>query len=190
MRAAFFHGTNDGPEANWYPWLVQQLESKGYEVFAPLLPNNHKPNRKVYELFLKDSQWDFSDNVLFGHSSGATTILNLLQADWFPRVKACVLVSTFLNEKWTRNADWVEPGQFDNLFLPQYKPRELMRKCQNFYFVHSDDDPFCDIEDAKLLCAELGGTFTTIKNGHHLGSTWGKKEFPELVNILNENNLI
>jgi predicted alpha/beta hydrolase family esterase len=133
---------------------------------------------------VKNSGWEFNDNLLIGHSSGATTILNLLQADWFPKVKASVLVSTFLNEKLTKDADWVDPGQFDGLFLSQYNPVELTKKCSKFYFVHGSDDPFCDIEDVKLLCQKVNGSLTVIENGHHLGSTWGRKEFPQLLQVI------
>jgi predicted alpha/beta hydrolase family esterase len=90
-RAVILHGTDSNPQDIWFPWFKNQLEANGYTVFVPLLPDNHTPNRKKYEEFLKNSNWDFRDNILIGHSSGATTALNLLSADWLPKVKAVVL---------------------------------------------------------------------------------------------------
>lgn len=189
-RAAIFHGTNDDPSKYWLPWIKNLLNESGYSVYAPTLPNNDKPNKATYEAFIKDSQWDFTDNVLVGHSSGATTILNLLSCGWFPDVKAVILVGTFLNEKLTKDVSWYIQGQFDNLFLEDYSPDVLKQKSEKFYFVHGDDDPYCDINDAKELSDKVNGLFVTIPNGHHLGGTSMRKSLPELEVVLRENGII
>lgn len=188
-RATLLHSTDSKPNEYWFPWLQSYLEQKGYEVYAPLLPNNIVPNRHTYENFLKTSGWDFSDNLLIGHSSGATTVLNLLQSDWFPSVKASVLAGTFLNEKLTKDADWVMKGQFDNLFPDSYKPTAMLEKCSTFYFVHGSDDPYCDIADAKDLSDKLHGTFITIQNGHHLGKASGIVALPQLTDMLEKDHI-
>ena len=170
--------------------MTKVFEDNGYEVFAPVLPNNHTPNKDTYEKFLQESGWDFADNILVGHSSGATTVLNLLSADWFPKVNTAVLLGTFLNEKLTKTADWYEPGQFDNLFLAEYKPDLIKQKADRFYFVHGDDDPYCDITDARKLCDELGGTFITVPNGHHLWTSSGITKLPQLRAKLHKDGLV
>ena len=189
-KAVLLHGTDSKPDDFWFPWLQLYLEKRGYEVYAPLLPNNHTPNKNTYEEFLKTSGWDFTNNILVGLSSGATTILNLLQSDWFPHVKACVLAGTFLNQKLTKDADWVVKGQFDNLFLDSYDPNVLLKKCHKFYFVHGSNNPYCDINDAKALSNKLDGTFITIKNGHHLGMTSGILELPQLTDVLEKDHIL
>lgn len=189
-KAVLLHGTDGKPTDQWFPWIREQLGQAGYSVFAPILPNSHAPNRETYEKFLKASGWDFTDSVLIGHSSGATTVLNLLSADWFPKVKAAVLVGAFLNEKWTKSAGWRIEGQFANLFLDHYDVDKLRKKAEYFYFVHGDNDPYCDIEDAKKLCDELGGAFITIENGHHLGDSSGIAELPQLIDVLRKAKLI
>lgn len=185
-RAVLFHGTSSDPTHHWQPWLKKELEQQGYQVYAPLLPDNDRPNRRTYEAFLRKSGWDFADNILVGHSSGATTVLNLLLADWFPKVKAVVLVGTFLNEKLTKNLGEFPDGLFDDLFLEGYDPERLKQKAGAFYFVHGSNDPYCDIQDAKVLCEQVGGTFMEIENGHHLGGTSGITELPELINYLSK----
>lgn len=189
-RAVILHGTDGTPDDNWQTWLKTQLEEAGYEVFAPQLPGCHKPNLKTYDKFLRESGWDFKDNVVIGHSSGATTVLNLLSAGWFPNIKAAVLAGTFLNEKLTKDADWVEPGQFANLFLDRYDPENLKQKSDKFYFIHGDNDPYCDIDDARKLCKEVGGTFITVKNGHHLGKSSGVSELPQLLAALQRDKVL
>ncbi|MFV0485245.1 MAG: RBBP9/YdeN family alpha/beta hydrolase [Candidatus Saccharimonadales bacterium] len=183
-RAVILHGTDNDPGILWNPWLKQELEKSGYQVFSPVLPNNHTPNREVYEKFLRGSGWDFSDNLIIGHSSGATTILNLLSSDWFPKVKTVVLVGTFLSLDLLEDVDWYEPGQFDGLFLDGYNPKNIARKADRFIFVHGSDDPYCDITLARKLCEELSGEFITIQNGHHLGGSSGVSELPQLLDRL------
>lgn len=189
-RAAIFHGTGDSPTKYWFPWIRHELERSGYEVYAPVLPDSETPNKDVYEKFLRASKWDFNDNVLVGHSSGATTILNLVSTGWFPRVKAVVLVGTFLNEKLTKTASWHTPGQFDNLFLENYDASLIKQKVDKFYFVHGDDDPYCDIRDAQKISNKVGGVFITVPHGHHLGAASGRTELPELERVLKKDNLL
>lgn len=183
-RATILHGTDGKLDTAWYPWLARALKNNGYEVFAPKLPDNHRPNRLKYEEFLKASGWDFRDNLLIGHSSGATTVLNLLSSDWFPKVDTAVLVGTFLNTKLLKPLGWQEFDQFDGLFLESYDAKKIRTRANKFVFVHGSNDRLCDIEDAKELCGQLGGTFLTVENGHHLGENSGVNELPQLAQII------
>lgn len=189
-KAVLLHGTDGSPKDHWFPWLKKELEENGYEVFAPTLPENHTPNRVVYEEYLKKSDWDFSDNLLIGHSSGTTTILNLLMADWFPKVKASVLVGTFLNKDLLNEQEWYTPGQFDSLFVQEFNVEKIKSKCPEFIFVHGDNDHACDYDDAKEFCQKLDGDFITIKNGAHLSGSSGITEIPEVVEKLTEKGLL
>lgn len=183
-KAVLLHGTDGSPDYNWFPWLSKLLVDSGINVWTPLLPENHTPNRFKYDEFLKTHGWSFNDNLLVGHSSGATTVLNLLQSDWLPRVDTVVLVGTFLNEKLLRNIDWYEPGQFDNLFPAELDAKKIKSKAKQFYFIHGDDDMYCDVGDAQKLCEQLGGKFTLVPNGKHLSSN--RTELPEIIPSLTE----
>ena len=179
-RATILHGTDGTPEINWLPWLALELQSRGYEVFAPLLPENHTPNRLVYDAFLGEQKWDYSDNLLVGHSSGATTAINLLSSsDWFPRVKRTILVGTFLNEDLLDEASWYEKGQFDHLFQDSVDMEKMKDRCKDIIFVHGDNDPYCSFEDASKFCSELKGKMVTVKNGLHLSSN--RIELEEII---------
>lgn len=182
-KAVIFHGTDGNPNINWLPWAKSELEKRGYEVFVPLLPENHTPNKETYSKFLRNSGYDFTDSLLIGHSSGATTILNLLSSDWFPKIDSAILVGTFLNEDLLESAPWYEPGQFDGLFPKGGFAKELLiSKASKFYFIHGEDDPYCSLDDAKQLCVEVEGQMQVIPNGLHLSSN--RTELPELLPIL------
>ena len=187
-KAVILHGTDGNPEINWLPWLKKLLEENRVEVFVPHLPENHTPNRFTYEKFLKESNWDFTNNLFVGHSSGSTTILNLLQSEWFPNVNTVLMVGTFLNERLLKDADWYTPGQFENLFPESFDIAKIKNKANKFYFLHGTDDPYCDINDAKEFCEKVDGTFIEIPNGKHLSSN--RTELPEIIEPLKERNFL
>lgn len=189
-KAVLLHGTDGTPNDHWFPWLKKTLERNGYEVYAPELPENHTPNREIYEKYLRESGWDFTDNLLVGHSSGTTTILNLLMSDWLPKVKASVLVGTFLNEKLLEGHDWYKPGQFDGLFVQDFDIEKIKSKCSEFIFIHGDNDFACSYDDAKEFCDKLSGDFITVKGGGHLSGSSEITELPQIIDKLKEKNLL
>ncbi len=190
-RAVILHGTDGSPtELPWQAWLKSQLESNGYEVYFPQLPECHTPNLGLYDDFLKRSEWNFSDNLLIGHSSGATAALHLLGQEWFPKAQATVLVGTFLNEKLLKNAAWYEAGQFDKLFVDAFQPETIKEKSEKFYFVHGDNDPYCDYDDAREFCERLGGSFLTLPGGGHIAKSSGVAKLPILVEQLQRDGFL
>lgn len=186
-RAVILHGTDGNQESNWFPWLKEKLEGKGYEVWTPLLPENHTPNREVYGDFLFGQGWDFTDNIVVGHSSGAVEVLNLLMDERCPKVKMAVMVGA-----WAGGLPMgYEEGntQFENLFPPDGFDFDLIQsKVEKIAFLHGDDDPYCPLEQAKFLAEKLDASLTVIPNGHHLGSRY--TELPVLWNILKENEVV
>lgn len=189
-KATLLHGTDGSQKDHWFPWLKNTLEQNGYEVYAPELPENHTPNRDTYEKFLRDSGWDFTNNLLVGHSSGTTTILNMLMSDWLPKVEAAVLVGTFLNENLLNGQDWYTPGQFNELFVQEFDAEKIKATCPEFIFVHGDDDHACDYNDARAFCEKLDGEFITVPNGGHLSSSSGITELPQVVEKLKGKGLL
>ncbi|MBC7581846.1 alpha/beta hydrolase [Aeromicrobium sp.] len=185
-QAVILHGTGNNPNEFWQPWLAQSLQHRGFAVLHPELPKNTTPNRQVYNDFLFDQDWDFTENVLFGHSSGATTVFNFLMDDRCPHIKAAVLIASFTElSPGIIDASWYESGQFDHLFSPNGFDWEFIRsKCDAFYFVHGSDDPYCSIDVARQICSELNGKFIVIDGGGHLGGSSDLTELPSMLKLL------
>lgn len=191
-RAVLLHGTDSGPAHNWQPWMKRELEALGYAVWAPELPNNHTPNRHTYNEFLLGEDWDFKDNILIGHSSGTTSILNLLLDERCPSIKAAVFVATFfeVSEQLRINPNFAI-NQFSELFPSEgFDFEKIMRKCQKFYFVHGDNDTLCPIELARDASNKLSGTFITIPGGGHIGGDSGITELPQVITAMKADNIL
>lgn len=178
-RAVILHGTDGTPESNWFPWLKQRLEERGYEVWAPLLPENHTPNRRVYNDFLLGSGWDFTNNIVVGHSSGAVSVLNLLMDERCPKIKLGVMVSA-----WDHGVPTdMDYEQFVNLF-PEggFNFTAIRQKADKLAFIHSADDPYCPLNQAKYLAENLDASLTIMQKAGHIGSNFTK--LPEIWNII------
>lgn len=191
-RAVFLHATGGNTENQWWPQVRAEFENSGYEILAPILPGNDRPDAERYRAFLAGLNWDYTENVLVGHSSGATTILNLLALNDFPRIRAAVLVGLFLNENLTsKSADFEQNGQFDGLFPKQGFDWEYLRsKSEKFYLVHGDDDPFCSYDDAMEAAEALDGEMITVTGGGHLSAQFGVNELPQLIDVLHRDHLL
>jgi predicted alpha/beta hydrolase family esterase len=178
-KAVILHGTGGSPKENWFPWLINLLEGKGYEVWAPLLPNNLTPNRQTYNNFLFGVGWNFADNLIFGHSSGAVSVLNLLEDERCPRIKTGVLVGA-----WSHMDDTdLDDEQFKDLFPTDgFDFDAINQKADNFLFLHGDNDPYCPLDQAQWLAKQTGSEIIIIPGGGHLGSKF--PEFPQMTDEL------
>jgi uncharacterized protein len=170
-KAVILHGTDGKPDMNWFPWLKGKLEAAGYEVWAPLLPGNHTPNREVYNNFLFEQGWDFADNIVVGHSSGAVSVLNLLMDERCPKIKLGVMVGAWAGG--TPESYGEKNTQFANLFPQEgFDFSRIKQNASELAFLHGSDDPYCPLEQAQYLSKQLDAPLTVVPNGHHLGARY------------------
>jgi predicted alpha/beta hydrolase family esterase len=188
-RAVILHGTSATPADNWFPWLKQQLEARGYEVWVPQLPGAEAPNAQRYTEFLLSSDWDFQDSLVIGHSAGAVEILHLLQH--LPDdviVKTAVCVSAF-SQVLADEPDW---EQLKGLFAEPLEYPAIAKKAGTLLFVHAADDPWCDPEQAKRLAQQTESEYVELPSGQHFSLSLDPTytEFPQLVEILEGRHLL
>ncbi len=188
-RAVILHGTDGSPQENWFPWLKQQLVTFGYEVWVPPLPNNHTPNRHNYNDFFFTSEWDFLDNLIIGHSSGAVSILNLLADKRCPRINTGVLVGAWSHMEETD----LDREQFKDLFPSDgFNFKRIKENCDKLLFVHGDNDPYCPLGQAKWLAKQTDSQIFIIPGGGHFTQKQNPAyvEFPKLIEILKKQKVL
>lgn len=185
-NALILHGTFGHPDENWFPWLKEELEKKGYKVWVPLLPQPEKPNMQRYNQFIFNSDWKFdSESVLIGHSSGAVAILGILQelpADVV--VDTCILVGSF---KDTDPFTETVKEACSELFTIKLDFGKIKKQAKRFIFVHSDDDPYCPLAHAEYLAEKLNGELIVKKGQKHFSvSSFGPeyRQVPFLLDLL------
>ena len=102
-----FHGTEGHPKENWFPWLKEKLEAKGYKVFVPQFPSPSVIPSKIsewFDVFKNYEQYLNKETILIGHSLGGVFALRVLEKLKQP-VKAVFLVGTPIGAKPILNYD-------------------------------------------------------------------------------------
>jgi predicted alpha/beta hydrolase family esterase len=181
-NAIILHGTANTPEGNWFRWLEKELQNRGYKVWLPQLPDADTPNAEKYNRLLLNGDFKFNeDTILIGHSSGAVSILNLLQE--LPegvKIQAAFLVGAFRAplDRSSRNQLFPKPLDFE----------KIKSRCAKFIFIHSDNDPYCPLEDAEHLSKMLEGELKVKKGQGHfnLGTGPQYKRFPYLLELVDQ----
>lgn len=75
------HGWDGNPQENWFPWLKQELEKKGFKVFVPQLPDPGNPRIYNWVPKLAETVGKTNEQTYFiGHSMGCQTIARYLES--------------------------------------------------------------------------------------------------------------
>jgi len=182
-NALILHGTSSNSQSNWFPWLKTELEKLDYQVWVPDLPGADRPNMERYLKFLlEENEFDFNrESVVIGHSSGAVTILGILQA--LPKdatVDSCYLVGSF-SHVLAEDPDW---QVLKGLFTTPFDFEKIAQQAQRLVFIHSQDDPYCPLEQAEELARQTGGELVVTAHDRHFSVGTGGPEYARLPLLL------
>lgn len=79
-KVFIIHGWDGYPEEAWFPWLKQELDSNGFQVFIPQMPNPAQPEIEAWVSHLTQIAPDIDEHTYFvGHSVGCQTIIRFLE---------------------------------------------------------------------------------------------------------------
>lgn len=178
-----FHGTEGYPEENWFPWLKQKLEKKGYNVFVPQFPTPPVVPAKISEWFdiLKDYEQHINENtILIGHSLGGIFTLRILEQLEHP-VKAAFFVGTPIGVRPILN--YGRDDSFSGFFFDW---ESIKKKAQHFVVFQSDTDPYVGLENGQQLAEKLGVQLNFVPNAGHFNAKAGYLKFEKLLEEVNK----
>lgn len=177
-NALVLHCTGGSPEGNWSPWLLKQLEQRGWEVYIPALPGADAPNIERYTDFILSSGWKFNtESVIIGHSSGAVAIFGILEA--LPEgvsVDTAVFVGAFKDDLGRQD--------LKALFQKPFDFEKIKTRARRFVFLHGDNDPICPLSGAEDLAKKVGGELIIVPGAQHFSIGTGGPQFTELPQVL------
>lgn len=84
------HGKGSTSQGNFYPWLKEQLEKRGYRVQAPDLPNPTDPSDEEQTVYVQKNCTIDEHTVIVGHSFGGIVALRLVEAGAKPAMVTLV----------------------------------------------------------------------------------------------------
>lgn len=180
------HGAGNNSQGNWFPWLKNSLEEKGYKVWSPNLPNSDTPIlRDWLDIIFSNKDWEFNEeSIIVGHSSGATLILRILEN--LPKdikIDKAILVAGFVDKG---SLPQFYQYKVDLLNTP-FDWDKIKNSCNNFYFIASDNDPYdCGLRHSKKMQEKLGGKLILKKGEGHFNLEVGEKyrQFPEILDYI------
>lgn len=186
-RVIIVHGWGGTPEEGWFPWLKRELESRGFIVTVPQLPDAEHPHIKTWVPALAAVVGKPDERTYFvGHSMGCQTIIRYLEGlKESEKIGGAVFVAGFIQpltgledeedkeigREWTRT-----PIDFGLVRLRLGKSIALF----------SDSDPWVPAENAEDFKEKLGSE-VIVQNGQgHFNEKAGFKELPIVLEKLLE----
>jgi len=177
-NAIILHGTGGTPRSYWFPKIREFLESKGYDVWVPQLPDSDVSNLETQLAYVLEKGKFNDETILIGHSAGAPLILSILEKIKVKIAKA-VLVSGFYEKLKKSNT---------KILQEKYDWGTIKSHVNEIFFINSDDDPWgCNYKQGFGMFEKLGGTLIVRHGEGHMGSDYFNqpyKEFPLLEKIL------
>ena len=166
-KVILIHRWDGSPDADWYPWLKEELEKRNIQVHIPAMPDPNKPKIKRWVAFLKKELKDIDEQTFFvGHSIGCQTIMRFIEAlPDNPRIGGALFVAGFFRlnkleteEEKTIAKPWLEkPIDGD----------KVKKRIKQIKSIFSDNDPFVPLSNVKLFAEKVGAkTIIEKKQGH------------------------
>ncbi|MFA6256774.1 MAG: alpha/beta fold hydrolase [Candidatus Paceibacterota bacterium] len=175
-RFVILHGRSSRPGDNSYPWLKKELESRGYKVEVPEMPNSGEPNDLEQADFVKKHCQLDEGTVVVGHSMGGIVALRLLEQG--AKVHGVVLVATpstglFLDKKPRPTVTQAAQRGF--------KYGEIKQNADYFRLLYDSGDTVVPASDGELFAKKLNSycQFSTGEKPHFQG-----KEEPAILDLL------
>lgn len=155
------HGWEGTPDSDWFPWLKKKLESRGFEVIVPQMPNTNNPKLSEWLSHLQKVAVSPDENTFFiGHSLGCITILRYLEnLPEETKISGAVLVAGF-----SKPIGYDEIGDFVDHSV-NYK--KIKKHTNKFIAIQSDNDPFVPVKHGQIFKEKLGAELITLKGREH-----------------------
>jgi len=164
-RVYIIHGWGFNADEKWYPWLKRELEAKGFDVFAPQMPNTNEPVIEEWVTYLAKLVGTPDKQTYFmGHSIGCQAIMRYLQT-----IDTKIGGAVFI-------AGWVVLHNLEDEEIPIAKPwietpldfEKLKTLTKNYSLIISDNDPFGRFEENEVAFEKLGAKIIVLKNAGHI----------------------
>jgi len=182
-RVIIVHRWDGEPDGDWYPWLREELEAKGFKVTVPAMPDTSEPKIDAWVSHLKKivGQPD-EDTYFIGHSIGCQTIMRYLETS-NAKIGGMIFVAGWL---FLRNLENVEVEEIARPWLttPINFPRVKERTNKITVFLSSNDPFDCSRENEIDFKETLGArVFMEVNMGHFTGDD-GVSKIPVVLKEL------
>jgi uncharacterized protein len=187
-RVFIVHGWGGSPKEGWFPYLKTELESRGFDVFAPKLPQSNKPKISNWVPALNSAVGIPDQNTYFvGHSIGCQAIaryLETLESDF--RVGGAVFVAGFFKKLSISDWDDSDKNLSEEWLNTKIDLKKVKTILNQSVAIFSDDDPYVPLSNMQDFKDILGSKIIIEnKKGHFSGSA-GMTKLPVVMEAVLE----
>lgn len=183
-RAFLIHGWGGSPSHGFFPWLKEELESRGYLVAVPFMPNSDRPTYETWVPFLESLiGTPDEETLLIGHSMGCKAAL--CAAERLPkggRIGMIVMVAPVIDR-----IDGMEEADVDTVrpLLARVLDAEVIRgSTTRLIGIFSDDDPYIPLDNETYCRISLGAETMILHGRRHFSGDDGCIKLPELLKFI------
>ncbi len=181
-KVLIIHGFADNSTKNWFPWLKQILEQKGFEVIVPDMPDSLSPDFDKWMQELENLGLEKNDKLfIVGHSLGGFIAQHFILKNKL-KVESLILVAPaiknlewdILEDKYHDFADFNVIKKFLNNDVNYTELKDLANKIIVYL---SDNDPFIPFEKTQKIYQDINAEVIKLKNCAHFNFS----EFKEIL---------
>lgn len=166
-RVIIVHGWAGNPKQAWFPWIENELISKGFKVIIPKMPQSMKPKIEEWVRHLEKTVGRLDENTYFiARSIGCQTIMRYFE-NTNQTAGGCVFVGPWLklsginDEKYKQIAKpWLETS---------IDFKKVKKACKKFTCLFSNDDPFVPVENQEFFKKNIGAKIIMLTGYGHFG---------------------
>lgn len=190
MKKVFIvHGWDGYPEEGWFPWLKKELETKGFEVRVPQMPDAANPRIEKWVPALAAAVGVTDEETYFvGHSMGVQTIARYLER--LPentKTGGAVFVGGYFKRLTSIEEEGEEVVAMAHHWLDL--PPDLQKvksRLPASVAIFSDDDPYVPLDNQDDFRDKLGSKIIVLSGRGHFSGSTGTTELPEARDALLE----
>jgi predicted alpha/beta hydrolase family esterase len=186
-KAYIIHGWDGYPEEGWFPWLKKELETRGFEVVVPQMPDAANPRIKKWVPKLREVAGIPDENTYFiGHSMGCQTIARYLES--LPenvKIGGVVFVAGFFTELTNLEDDETVRDIAKEWLTTPLDLQKVKNHFEKSAAIFSDTDKFVPLINIKAF-EEVFGAEIHIEHakGHFSGPSDNCFELPVALEAL------
>ena len=185
-RVFIIHGWEGNPNNAWFPWLKKELETRGFEVNAPAMPDPDEPNRGAWvNALIQVVGTPNKETYLIGHSIGCKAIMRYLESlSDDVQMGGIIFVASWLTlTNMEERTDDEKRVLKDWNTLP-YNFSKIKQIGNKFVAIFSDDDPDVPLENTKVFEKEFGAKIIIESEKGHFSDDAGVFELPIVLEEL------
>jgi len=161
-KALIIHGWESHSKDHWFQEEKKILESMGYKVEVPDMPNTFHPKKDEWVKVVKDFKPD-EKSVLIGHSLGVPTILRFLEVS-DQKVGKCILIGGFAS---TLEYPWPNV-KYPNSFVEEsFDWKRIRANAGELIIINQKNDPYVPVKAGKEVADKTGGQFVLVEGNNH-----------------------